>query len=385
MRAFSRMIGIVWLLISWSILAATPSPQAMTKLEALRKRSVREGWTFTIAYSPVMEYPIDTVTGLIKRADWKKNATFVSPRLTRIPANFDWRDEANGLTPIKNQKQCGSCWAFGTVAVFENLIKIRDNVVKSLSEQQLVSCNNQGWGCSGGEFAHDIHVNPGAALTADFPYTAEDGSCKPNLTYTGKIESWAYVGGSDSTYPSNDQIKQAIHDDGPVAVTVDATDSFQAYSGGIYNANDGSETNHLVALVGYNDDGQYWILRNSWGASWGEEGYMRIKYRSNAVGEQTTFVNYKPACTPQPIPYVGDDKTMAPGESVFIGGMPVAGQTYQWSPETGLDNPTVASPLASPTQTTTYTLKATNDCGTGQKTVTVTVAAGRAKKRPSAK
>ncbi len=377
MRAFSRIVCIAWLLTSWAANAVTPSPEAMAKLEALRKQSTRNGWTFTIAYSPVMEYPIENVTGLKVPEDWKKGATFVNPSITRVPTTWDWRDEAGGLTPIKNQKSCGSCWAFGTVAVFENLIKIRDNVVKNLSEQQLVSCNTDGWGCSGGYFAHDYHVKPGAALTADFPYTAQDSSCKSSLKYTGTIQSWAYVGGSENTYPTNDQIKQAIHDYGPVAVTVSATNSFQAYSGGIYNANDGGQTNHLVALVGYNDTSQYWILRNSWGASWGEQGYMRIKYKTNRVGEQTTFVNYKPACSPQPIPFTGADKKIKLGQSVFIGDMSIPGQTYQWTPEVSLDNPTVSSPLATPAQTTTYTLKVTNECGTGTKTVTGTVTSAK--------
>ncbi len=380
MRAFSRILCIAWLVTSWAALAITPSPKAMEKLETLRKRSTKEGWTFSVAYSPVMEYPVQNVTGFIHSDHWKKHALFISPRITTLPTNFDWRDEAGGLTPIKNQGQCGSCWAFGTVAVFENLLKIRDNVTKSLSEQQLVSCNDQGWSCNGGEFAHDMHVNPGAALTSDFPYTASDSDCKPGLTYTGQIQSWAYISGSADSTPTTEQIKQAIHDDGPVSITVSATDSFQAYSGGIYNANDGSETNHLVALVGYNDDGQYWILRNSWGASWGEDGYMRIKYGTNSVAQQAAFVNYKSACTPQPIPYVGNDQTIQSGQSVFIGGMAVIGQTYAWTPTTGLDDPTSSSPLASPTATTTYTVKATNDCGTATQSVTVTVSANMPKR-----
>lgn len=369
-----------WSVSGWLVLAFISSPSfaqltdtLRTELVSLQDRATQKKWTFQVGYSSIFQYPLEQVTGLVVPEDWRENAMFALPRVAALPAKFDWRTDAEGLTPIKNQKNCGSCWAFGTVAVLENLLKIRDKVTRDLSEQQLVSCNQEGWGCNGGYFAHSYHKSPGATTTEQFPYTASDVPCRTGLTYTDKILSWAYVGEAAGRAPTVDQLKAAIHEYGPLAVTVAASRSFQAYQGGIYNANDSSAINHLVNLVGWDDENKAWIMRNSWGASWGEQGYMRIKYGVNRIGNQASFVRYKAACAPQPVAMVKTLQTIRPGDSVFVGSMPMAGQSYQWSPETGLDNPRVANPLATPTVTTTYTLKVSNECGQAERQVQVVV------------
>jgi C1A family cysteine protease len=108
------------------------------------------------------------------------------------------------------------------------------------------------------------------------------------------VKSWGYVSGSSSRSPTVDQIKAAIYQYGPVAVTVTANMAMQGYSGGIFNGCTSMGTNHMVVLVGWDDKTQSWILRNSWGADWGEDGYMRIRYNCSRVGEEASYVVPEP-------------------------------------------------------------------------------------------
>lgn len=354
---------------------AAPSATAQRLLSRLKSQAKRERWTFTTQYHPVLDQTESEWGGLIIPKNWRHGAQFVRPRVFRddLPAHFDWREQQHGgLTPVKNQKSCGSCWAFSTVATFADVLKIRDGVVKDLSEQFLVSCNNDGWGCSGGYFAHKYHEDPGAVPAEEFPYVAKNVKCKADLSHEDKIESWAYVSG-ESDMPDVDAIKQAIHEYGPISVAVAATSSFQAYKSGVFNKCGSSSINHAVNLVGWDDEDGAWIMRNSWGDSWGENGYMRIKYGCNKIGYGASFVRYKATCQPQPVAVAGEDRTIHAGESVTLGDMPVAGQTYKWTPSAGLDDATAAMPTATPSETTTYTLTVETACGTSTRDVTVTV------------
>jgi C1A family cysteine protease len=295
-------------------------------IEALRQQAEEEGWTFTVGENPATQYTLDQLCGLVVPEGWQQNARFVktTPRLS-LPSYFDWRD-SGGCTSIKNQGSCGSCWAFGTVAPLECNILIQDGVEVDLSEQWLVSCNQDGWGCSGGWWAHDYHqwkTDPcgdnGAVLEEYFPYTATDATCNCPYPHDYWIDSWAYIGSGD--IPAVDDIKQAIMDYGPVSVALCVNSAFQAYTGGIFSGPTCSDINHGVALVGW-DDSQgsngVWFLRNSWGPGWGENGYMRIEYGVLDVGYGACFVDYTgtgvirislPNGTPDVIP---------PGQSVSI-------------------------------------------------------------------
>ncbi|MFH1681723.1 MAG: C1 family peptidase [Candidatus Eisenbacteria bacterium] len=217
-----------------------------------------------------------------------------------LPTSYNWCD-LGGCTPVKSQGSCGSCWAFGTAAPLECNIKIKDGVTVNLSEQYLVSCNSDGWSCSGGWWAHDYHHwkndpcgDNGAVLEADFPYTATDEPCGCPYPHHYWIDWWEYIGEPWGVSPT-DAMKQAILDHGPISVAVDAS-GFSGYSGGVFTSCSGTSINHAVALVGWDDnqgtDG-VWILRNSWGASWGENGYMRIPYGCNSVGYNSCWVHYR--------------------------------------------------------------------------------------------
>lgn len=233
-----------------------------------------------------------------------------------LPASLDWR--TSGIVPaVRDQGGCGSCWAFGTVGIMESAIKKAGGSLTDLSEQFLVSCNKDGWNCAdGGWTAHKYHYNTlgksqtkvGAVLESEKPYTSRDGTCRVALGHPYILASWKFITGSESKMPTVEQIKTAIYTYGPVTAGVCADSGWDAYSGGVYNPTsnkcDGS-TDHQIILVGWDDAESAWILRNSWGAGWGENGYMRIGWdttgRTSRVGEGTSWVQYK-GTGPLPVP-----------------------------------------------------------------------------------
>ncbi|MHC1783032.1 MAG: C1 family peptidase [Anaerolineaceae bacterium] len=180
-----------------------------------------------------------------------------------LPTTFDWRNEGK-VTSVKNQGSCGSCWAFATVGVMEAAILRQSGVTTDLSEQYLVSCNQDGYSCDGGWYAHDYHINrlgknqsnPGAVLESDLPYSATNGTCTQAFNHSYRGSSWSYVAGYP--LPSVDSIKQAINDHGPVAVGVCSGSAFSAYRGGVFTTEEKNSAcsggiNHAVVLTGWDD------------------------------------------------------------------------------------------------------------------------------------
>jgi inhibitor of cysteine peptidase len=227
-----------------------------------------------------------------------------------LPTAFNWCDQ-NGCTPVKDQGNCGSCWAFATVGPLESLIKINDGKTVDLSEQYLVSCNDEGWGCDGGFWAHDYHMvngtknssqnEAGAVLESVYPYQGMDLSCGQNYNKSYQISSWEYVCGNSYCTPSTAELKQAIYEHGPLTVAVCANIAMQNYRSGVFTQGC-NQVNHGVVLVGWNDNDSCWIMRNSWGRNWGESGYMRIGYGVSRIGAQATYVAYKDSPNPDPDP-----------------------------------------------------------------------------------
>jgi len=220
-----------------------------------------------------------------------------------LPSAFNWCDQG-ACTPVRNQGNCGSCWAFSTVAPLESNVLYWDGIERDLSEQYLLSCNTEGSSCRGGWFAHDYHQwkaplgepDAGAVYEADFPYTARDDPCNPPHDHHEKIVGWEFVG---SDIPPVAHIKQAILDYGPVSVAIYIGDDFRSYTGGVFLSDENGAPNHAVVLVGW-DDSQgpngIWFLRNSWGPGWGEGGYMRIAYGVSSVGYAANYVVYDATC-----------------------------------------------------------------------------------------
>ena len=203
-----------------------------------------------------------------------------------LAANYDSR--SLGIVPtVRDQGGCGSCWAFGTVGAMEIATKLGGQAT-DLSEQFLVSCNKDGYSCSGGWFVNKYHYDTlaygqsavGAVLETDKPYTASNGSCSAAYAHPYQASETRYITDQWSI-PSTDQIKNAILTYGAAAVTVCVDNGWYSYTGGIYSPTYnacGGGVNHAVVLVGWDDTSGTWILRNSWGSTWGEGGYMRIKY-----------------------------------------------------------------------------------------------------------
>ena len=281
-------------------------PLTSQEITELQIQADREGWTFSVGENSATQYSIDELCGLVEPEDWWINAKFdPCEKRDDLPDKFDWREEVDGGLPsIKNQGSCGSCWAFGTVAPLECNIKIKDGIEVDLSEQWLVSCNQDGYGCGGGWWCHDYFrengkTDPcgdsGAVLEENFPYTASNAPCGCPYPHDYFIEDWAYVGDPGGVAPT-DAIKQAIYDYGPVSVAVCVNNAFSSYNGGIFSGPTCHSINHAVCLVGW-DDNQgsegVWFLRNSWGTGWGESGYMRIEYGVCDVGYRTVYIRYR--------------------------------------------------------------------------------------------
>jgi C1A family cysteine protease len=253
----------------------------------LRERGEQEGWTFTVGHNSATQYPLEQITGLVEPPDWRETAVFNPSTPSRdIPESYDWRNET-GLPPIRNQGPCGSCWAFGSVGPLECNIRIKDGINVDLSEQWLVSCNESSWDCGGGWFTHDYFLDkgdkcgdPGAVLEEYFPYAASDLPCDCPYPHSYFIESWAFIGGEHDV-PSDAAMKQAILDYGPISIACYASYAMQAYDGGVFN--------------GCGSVNGVWIMRNSWGEGWGENGYMRIKYGCDLFGYGANFIVYQPA------------------------------------------------------------------------------------------
>jgi len=196
--------------------------------------------------------------------------------LINVPASVDWTTE-NAVTGVKNQGSCGSCWAFSTTGSVEGSVAIKTGRLTSLSEQQLVDCSSSygNMGCNGGlmDYAFEyIIANKGICSEDAYPYTGVDGTCKSSsCSSASTITSY-----QDVSQDSEAALQAAVASQ-PVSVAIEADQSgFQLYSSGIFTGTCGTSLDHGVLAVGYGTQGSqdYWKVKNSWGSSWGMQGYI---------------------------------------------------------------------------------------------------------------
>jgi hypothetical protein len=316
------------------LLAAFVGPKAAwaqltaEDIQALKTQGEREDWTFEVGENDATKYPLKQLCGLVVPDKWWEGAAFNPCTPNRdLPAVFDWRDNY-GVTPVRSQGWCGSCWAFATVGPLESAILIKDRISVNLSEQWLVSCNQDGWGCNGGWWAHDYFQwktdpcgDTGAVLERNFPYAAADLPCDCPYVHEYLIDDWAFVGTGEGV-PDVSAMKQALLDYGPLSVAVYVNSAFQAYNHGVFNGCGGGEINHGVTLVGWDDDqgpAGVWFIKNSWGTGWGEQGYMRIPYNCSSIGYAAAYVDYPGAPPSLTFQYPnGIPELLAPGiDNIF--------------------------------------------------------------------
>ncbi|XP_062104639.1 ervatamin-B-like [Humulus lupulus] len=196
-----------------------------------------------------------------------------------LPKQVDWRKNGS-VTSVKDQGQCGSCWAFSSVAAVEGINHIKTGKLVSLSEQQLMDCDvtSGNLGCRGGymDKAFEYVKRNGLTTEKNYPYQGADGSCKGNKVKNGKVTISGY-----ERVPANDERKlQTAASHQPISVAIDAASyEFQLYSHGVFTGQCGTDLNHGVTVVGYGEQNgsKYWLVKNSWGADWGESGYIKMK------------------------------------------------------------------------------------------------------------
>lgn len=330
------------------------APKAIeTELRTLRRTIARDKRRFKVGYTPVLDQPTELITGLkepenlaelarkqnaeaaavarkrhlpnLRMRSWKR-ATVVGPdssgpapkdgkssEVVDDPFNpmvgnatcavnataWSWKDH---LAEPRSQGSCGSCWAFATLAVFEAAENIANGVDQDLdfSEQHMVDCAETSDGfdigtCMGGftVMMYDYLQRKGAPLESQVPYKEKEATCDRKLKAKDKIANWGFVD-ENGMVPEVDQIKAAMCNYGPVSASVFVTPAFKAYTSGVFDEMASGQTNHAVTLVGWDDKRGAWLLRNSWGTWWGEDGYMWIKYGSNNVGRSAAWAVVEP-------------------------------------------------------------------------------------------
>jgi len=211
------------------------------------------------------------------------NNTIKDELISEYKDSIDWRDEYK-VSSVKNQGQCGGCWAFSAVGSVESAWAIKHNVLYNLSEQELIDCSIKNKGCEGGsmDLAFQYIMNNSLCTNLSYPYTAQDDMCNiNNCNPIIKIQNYSNVEQNNET-----ALMRAVSNK-PVSVAIQANKrSFQLYQSGIYSDPEcGYNLDHGVLLIGYGYDNlyemDYWIVKNSWGKQWGENGYIRLLKNTN--------------------------------------------------------------------------------------------------------
>ncbi|XP_030420273.1 cathepsin O [Gopherus evgoodei] len=229
------------------------------------------------------------------KAIYLKSRPYSVPRYTEVlnrketplPAKFDWRDK-NVVTQVRNQQTCGGCWAFSVVGGIESAYAIKMKILEELSVQQVIDCSYNNYGCHGGSTVSALswlnQTQVKLVKDSEYAFKAQTGLCHYFQSSDIGVSITDYTAYDFSG--QEDKMMKKLVNCGPLAVTVDAV-SWQDYLGGIiqYHCSSG-KANHAVLITGFDRTGSipYWIVRNSWGRTWGINGYAHIKIGSNVCG-----------------------------------------------------------------------------------------------------
>ncbi|XP_076995815.1 cathepsin O isoform X2 [Tamandua tetradactyla] len=231
------------------------------------------------------------------RAIYLRSRSFRFPRYTAkvqipvpnisLPLRFDWRDK-HVVTQVRNQQMCGGCWAFSVVGAVESAYAIKGEVLEDLSIQQVIDCSYNNYGCNGGSTVNALNwltkMQVKLVRESEYPFKAQNGLCH---YFSGSHCGFSIKGYSSYDFSDQeDEMARELLTFGPLVVTVDAV-SWQDYLGGIIQHHCSSgEANHAVIITGFDKTGNipYWIVRNSWGSSWGVDGYAHVKMGANMCG-----------------------------------------------------------------------------------------------------
>ncbi|MBP7737783.1 MAG: hypothetical protein KA369_17505 [Spirochaetes bacterium] len=225
-------------------------------------------------------------------------------------ASFTWVSRGK-VTPIKYQGVCGSCWAFTSAAVLEANFMIRRNWNLDISEQSILDCaeavqpvyrggqvvniKSKAGSCQGGWYGpvFEYYKTNSADLESHAPYQYKEASCKATSTAKYRIVAWGYVK-PNAGIPEVREMKEALCKYGPIAACVKVTPAFQAYRSGIFDefadCSGERDINHAITIVGWDDNKGAYLVKNSWGPQWGDNGYVWIKYGCNNIGYGAAWV-----------------------------------------------------------------------------------------------
>lgn len=316
------------------------SPALKVKLTQLRQEIASKNLQYTVGFTSVAEIPIEKITGARQIAPAEEikvleqfkvntevsrintNPVITQRQITTVPristeikyvygdpalSKLDLR-KAGFVTPVRDQGYWGSCWAFSAMAAYESSYKINCGAAINTSEEFVVNCSNAGDWDGGWPYKvmswmtfNQKNVSDESAL----PYTGPPQNC-PSQAPIAKYyaSNWGIVDPAKfSAVPDIGKIKEALCKHGVISTTLYADDNFKHYTGGYFfgfksSVYPNAPINHAVAIIGWDDSIQCWLIKNSWGTDWGtecgynlERGYMWIKYDSNNIGVQSTWIN----------------------------------------------------------------------------------------------
>lgn len=231
------------------------------------------------------------------RAQNSEKKVVITKAKGNAPDAYDWR-EHGAVTQVKNQGQCGSCWAFSAIGNIEGQYQMKTQKSALFSEQQLVDCDTVDQGCNGGlmDQAFTYLENTGVMNSSDYSYTGRGQTCRFDQSkVVARVTGYKFASGEKEGTVDENDLKQMLYENGPFAIAINAN-PLQFYFGGILDPYtflcNPKGLNHGVLLVGYGVENNkpYWIIKNSWGSSWGEKGFFRIISGKGACGVNTFVI-----------------------------------------------------------------------------------------------